>query len=81
MISKEKKNQIFPEVQFCINGYSIPYCLDRNSTDGGILLYVGENKYCLYKDTNYSRQNQNQRKNLLSPSKNILYYKVDKIKS
>ena len=32
----------FPIGKFLLNGYSIPFRLDRNAYGGGILLYVSE---------------------------------------
>lgn len=40
MISETKIDETFPDPQFCIDGYSTPYYLDRNSSGGGILPYV-----------------------------------------
>ena len=40
MISKTKLDANFPTSQFCVNGYTSPYRLDRNNKGGGILSYV-----------------------------------------
>ena len=40
MISKIKLDANFPTSQFCLNSYTSPYRLDRNSKGGGILIYV-----------------------------------------
>ena len=40
MLSDTKLDSTFPSTQFLINGFSVPNRLDRNSKDGGILLYV-----------------------------------------
>ena len=40
MLSETKLDSTFPSTQFLINGFSVPHRLDRNSKDGGILLYV-----------------------------------------
>ena len=39
MLSDTKLDSTFPSTQFLINGFSVPNRLDRNSKDGGILLY------------------------------------------
>ena len=40
MLSETKLDSTFPSTQFLINDFSVPHRLDRNSKDGGILLYV-----------------------------------------
>ena len=40
MISEAKIDQSFPTNQFMINGFSTPFCLDRNDKDGSIILYI-----------------------------------------
>ena len=40
MLSETKLDSTFPSTQFLINDFSIPHRFDRNSKDGGILLYV-----------------------------------------
>ena len=40
MISETKLDESFPIGQFLIDGYSVPFRLDRNENGGGILLYV-----------------------------------------
>ena len=42
MISETKIDNSFPTRQFLINGYTAPYCLDRNSVGGGILVHARE---------------------------------------
>ena len=42
MISETKIDDSFPVGQFLIEGFCTPYKLDRNSKDGGILLYARE---------------------------------------
>ena len=42
MISETRIDASFPTGQFLLNGYSIPFRLDRNAHGGGILLYVRE---------------------------------------
>ena len=42
LISETKFDSSFPSVQFHLEGYATPYRLDRNTTGGGILLYVRE---------------------------------------
>ena len=43
MITETKLDDSFPEQQFHIEGFNIPFRLDRNSYDGGLLLYVPNN--------------------------------------
>ena len=40
MIPETKLDESFPIGQFLIDGYSVPFRLDRNENGGGILLYV-----------------------------------------
>ena len=40
MISETKIDESFPKGDFLIEGFSTPYRLDRDSKDGGIMLYV-----------------------------------------
>ena len=42
MISETKINDSFPIANFLIDGFSQPYRIDRNSSGGGIMLYVRE---------------------------------------
>ena len=41
-IQESKLDSSFPVTQFCIQGYSEPYRLDRNRDGGGVLIYVRE---------------------------------------
>ena len=41
-IQETKLDSSFPPQQFTIEGYSVPYRLDRNRNGGGILVYVRE---------------------------------------
>ena len=41
-ISETKIDNSFPIANFLINGFSQPYRIDRNSSGGGIMLYVRE---------------------------------------
>ena len=41
MITETKLDNSFPEQQFHIEGFNIPFRLDRNRHGGGLLLYVG----------------------------------------
>ena len=43
IIQETKLDETFPEKQFLISGYCIPYRLDRNKFGGGIIIYVKEN--------------------------------------
>ena len=40
LVSETKIDDTFPLAQFCVEGYSTPYRLDRTSKGGGWLLYV-----------------------------------------
>ena len=42
MISETKINDTFPDSQFLIEGFSVPYRPDRTAKGGGILLYIRE---------------------------------------
>ena len=42
MISETKLDESFPVGQFLMDGYSVPYRLDRDRNGGGILLYIRE---------------------------------------
>ena len=42
MISETKIDDTFPDSQFLIKGFSVPYRLDRAAKGGGILLYIRE---------------------------------------
>ena len=39
MVSDTKIDELLPEAQFCIDGYSSPYRFDGNACGGSILLY------------------------------------------
>ena len=41
-VSETKIDNTFPDGQFSIKGYSMPYRIDRNSYGGGLMLYVRE---------------------------------------
>ena len=43
MITETKLDNSFPEQQFHIEGFNIPFRLDRNRHGGGLLLYVRNN--------------------------------------
>ena len=43
MITETKLDDTFPEQQFYIEGFNIPFRLDRNRHGGGLLLYVRNN--------------------------------------
>ena len=43
MITETKLDDSFPVSQFLIQGFSIPFRLDRNKNGGGILLYTRSN--------------------------------------
>lgn len=43
MIIETKIHTSFPSVQFQMDGHTSPYCLDKNSNGGWMLLYVRDN--------------------------------------
>ena len=43
MILETKIDQAFPLSKFMVDGFSIPYCCDRNAHGGGILVYFRNN--------------------------------------
>ena len=40
MISETKLDESFPPGQFLLDGYSVPFCSDRDGNGGGILLFI-----------------------------------------
>ena len=46
LISETKLNDSFPPGQFMIDGYHVPFRLDRNDKGGGLLLYFREHIPC-----------------------------------
>ena len=42
MMSEKKLDNSFPTAQFLLSSFCAPHRLDKNSKDGGILLYVRE---------------------------------------
>ena len=42
MVSETKHNESFPIGQFIIEGFGVPYRVDRNGNGGGIMLFVRE---------------------------------------
>ena len=46
LVSETKVDPSFPSSQFAIKGFSVPFQLDRNSSGGGIMLFVrGRNSF------------------------------------
>ena len=45
-VSETKLNESFPVGQFCIDGYSEPFRLDKNDKSGGILVYIRSDIVC-----------------------------------
>ena len=43
IITEAKLDSTFPTSQFMIDGYTIPYRLDRDKNGGGVLVFVREN--------------------------------------
>ena len=46
LISESKLNESFPESQFIIDGFQLPFREDRNDRGGGLCLYVNEDIPC-----------------------------------
>ena len=46
VISEIKLDIIFPSTQFCINGYSKPFRLDRDKSGGGIIILIRNDIPC-----------------------------------
>ena len=46
VITESKFDSSFPAGQFCMEGFSPPFRLDRNIDGGGILIYVREDITC-----------------------------------
>ena len=46
LISETKLNDSFPQGQFLIDGYHVPFRIDRNDRGGGLLLYFREHIPC-----------------------------------
>ena len=42
VIYETKLDEIFPSSQFHMNGFSLPYRLDRNCNGGGVMIFVRE---------------------------------------
>ena len=43
-VSESKLNESFPIGQFIIEGFGVPYRVDRNGNGGGVMLFVREDK-------------------------------------
>ena len=46
LVSETKIDNSFPDGQFAIEGFSIPYRCDRNSCGGGLIAYIREDIPC-----------------------------------
>ena len=66
MLSENKLDSTFPSIHFLTNGFSVPHRLDRNSKDGGILLYA-RNKIIVLSLNRYS----------LAPLIEILFFELN----
>ena len=40
IVTETKVDDSFEKAQFCIDGFPIPYRLDRNRSKGGLMIYV-----------------------------------------
>ena len=54
LISESKLNESFPEGQFHMNGFQLPFRADRNDKGVGLLLYFKEDIPCRYITVNYT---------------------------
>ena len=43
LVTETKLDDSFPKAQFCIDGFYIPYRLDRNRNEGDLMIYVRDN--------------------------------------
>ena len=60
LITETKIDDSFPVSQFCIEGFSTPFRLDRNAHGSGILLYVREDiPTKLIKSTKFEKHIEN----------------------
>ena len=46
LISESKLNESFPDEQFFMNGFQLPFRVDRTDKGGGLLLYVKKDILC-----------------------------------
>ena len=46
VITESKLNRSFPSLQFAIEGYTMPYRIDRNTNGGGVIIYIREDIPC-----------------------------------
>ena len=58
VITESKLDESFPSQQFDIEGYGIPYRLDKNASSGGVLIYVRGDIPCR-ELTNHGIENNN----------------------
>ena len=53
MVSETKLDDSFPEGQFLIKGFHLPFTFDRNRNGGGIVLYVREDTLAKFLSHNF----------------------------
>ena len=53
LLSESKLNQSFPDSQFAMDGFQMPFRADRNDKGGGLLLYVKEDIPCKIISVNF----------------------------
>ena len=58
VITESKLDDSFPSQQFDIEGYGLPYRLDKNASSGGVLIYIREDIPCR-ELTNHDIENNN----------------------
>ena len=56
LISETKIDASFPKKQFIIDGYTLPYRLDKSEKSGGLLLYVREDIASRAVKTNFTKE-------------------------
>ena len=48
IITETKLDDSFPKAQFCIDGFSIPYRLDRNRNEAGLMIYARDDIHSFF---------------------------------
>ena len=57
MITESKLDESFSSPQFAIEGYALPYRMDRNKDGGGVVIYVREDIPCRVHKTHFEAKN------------------------
>ena len=56
VVTESKLDESFPQQQFLMEGYNLPFRADRNGNRGGILIYVREDIPCREIEKNHSTE-------------------------